>query len=267
MKDFKKLPFKQDAIAIGFTVSVHVIAIVGLLYLGMSKPPEPPKQIKTVLIKPEDLQPVREVTEFEETTHNNVAKEITQTAEPSISPAPVIPTPAPTINQNKAAAEAKAAAQAENAQKADAAAKAKADATAKAKADATAKANADAKAKADAAAKADTDAKASSAKKAAEEASNKKAESKKIASSAKKDFESKIYRTWDTPAGSAGKRATARVTLSDNGTVQSVVVNASDPDMKASIEAAVRSAAPYPMPSDPDARREARTFTSTFISK
>jgi colicin import membrane protein len=59
--------------------------------------------------------------------------------------------------------------------------------------------------------------------------------------------------------GSSGKKATARVTLTDSGAVASVIVNASDPDMKASVEAAVRSAAPYPMPSDPDARREART--------
>ena len=57
------------------------------------------------------------------------------------------------------------------------------------------------------------------------------------------------------------------MTLSDSGTVLSVVVNASDPDMKASIAAAVRAAAPYPMPSDPDARSEARRFTSTFRSQ
>jgi len=54
--------------------------------------------------------------------------------------------------------------------------------------------------------------------------------------------------------------------LSDSGSVVSVVVSASDPDMKASVEAAVRAAAPYPMPSDPDARREARSFTSTFTA-
>ena len=45
------------------------------------------------------------------------------------------------------------------------------------------------------------------------------------------------------------------------------MVNASDPDMKASVEAAVRAAAPYPMPSDPDARREARMFTSSFTAQ
>jgi hypothetical protein len=32
----------------------------------------------------------------------------------------------------------------------------------------------------------------------------------------------------------------------------------------ASIKAAIQAAAPYPMPSDPDARREARSVSSTF---
>ena len=156
----------------------------------------------------------------------------------------------------------------------------KAKADAKTKADAQAKANADAKAKADAKTKADAqakadaeakeyaaaEAKASSAKKAAEEAAQKKAEAKQIASTAKRDFESKIKRAWDTPTGSTGKSATARITLTESGAVRSIIVNSSDPDMKASIEAAVRAAAPYPMPSDPDARREAQNLTSTFKS-
>ena len=100
--------------------------------------------------------------------------------------------------------------------------------------------------------------------KAKEEAANKKAEARKIASSAKRDFENKIKRAWHMPLNSSGQRATARVKLSDSGSVISIVVNASDPDVKTSIEQAVRSAAPYPMPSDPDARREARSFTASF---
>ena len=119
MKDFKKPPFQQKAIAIGFTVSIHLIAVVGLLYLGMSKAPEPPKPIKTVLIKPEDLKPLLE-TESAETTHENVAEQITQTAEPALEPAPVIPTPAavptppaPQVDTQKAAQAAEAQARAE----------------------------------------------------------------------------------------------------------------------------------------------------------
>ncbi|TQR57714.1 protein TolA, partial [Acinetobacter sp. RF14B] len=95
MKNYQKPPFQQKAVAIGFTLGIHAVALVGLLFLGMSKPPEPPKQIKTVLIKPEDLKPLtHEKTEFKETAHENVAEEITQTAEPSVEPAPVVPTAA-----------------------------------------------------------------------------------------------------------------------------------------------------------------------------
>ena len=48
MKKFQEPPFKQNAIALGFTLGVHVVAIVGLLYLGMGKPPEQPKKITTI---------------------------------------------------------------------------------------------------------------------------------------------------------------------------------------------------------------------------
>ncbi|OEC85786.1 cell envelope integrity protein TolA, partial [Acinetobacter sp. YK3] len=173
----------------------------------------------------------------------------------------------------KADTDAKRKADADAKRKADADAKRKADADAKAKADADAKrkADADAKAKAEADAKrkaeAEADAKAAAAKKAEQDAAQKKADAKRIASTAKRDFEQKIYRAWNMPSGSSGQRASARVTLSDSGAVLSVVVSASDPDVKASVEAAVRAAAPYPMPDDPVARREARSFTSSFTAK
>ncbi|ESK37851.1 protein TolA, partial [Acinetobacter nectaris CIP 110549] len=103
--------------------------------------------------------------------------------------------------------------------------------------------------------------------KAAEAAANKRAESRRIASSAKHDFQQKIYHVWDVPTGSKGKTASVRVTLNDSGGVTSVLVNSSDPDVQASVEAAIRQAAPYPMPSDPDARRDARSFSATFTAK
>lgn len=296
MKDLKKPQSKEKTIALGFTLGIHAVAVTGLLFLGMSKPVEPPKQIKMVLVTPEDLLPPDPVpleqTDSTETAHEKLAEQVQQTAKPSVEPAPVIPVATPTpvtpvkpepnlaAQQAKAAAEKeklveanklKAQADAAEKAKADAAAKAKTDTANKAKADAAEKAKTDAanKAKADAAAKAQAaeDAKASAAKQAAEEAATKKAEAKKIASTAKRDFTNKVHRAWDVPSGSIGKTATARVTLSDSGAVQSVIVSSSDPDMKASVEAAVRAAAPYPMPSDPDARREARTFTSSFTAK
>lgn len=64
--------------------------------------------------------------------------------------------------------------------------------------------------------------------------------------------------------GSKGQTAIARVTLTKTGAVSSVVVYASNADLKASVEHAVRSAAPYEMPSDPDVLRLVRSFTSTL---
>ena len=93
------------------------------------------------------------------------------------------------------------------------------------------------------------------------------AETKRIASSTKRDFENKIRRAWDIPVNSSGKTAQAQITLSENGSVQSIKVISDDPDMKASIETAIRAAAPYPMPSDPDVRERARRITSTFKAK
>ena len=87
----------------------------------------------------------------------------------------------------------------------------------------------------------------------------------KIASSAKRDFEQKIRRAWDVPTGSSGKTVSVRFTLSDSGSVSSIVITRSSGDdaLDASIKAAIQASAPT-MPSDPDARREARSVTSTF---
>lgn len=105
------------------------------------------------------------------------------------------------------------------------------------------------------------------AKNSNDEAEKKKAEAKKIALTAKKDFADKIRRAWQVPKGSTGKSASVRVNLADNGRVHSIIINSSDPDLKASIETAVRDAAPYPMPSDPEARKQARIFITKFIAK
>ncbi|MEG1234587.1 MAG: protein TolA, partial [Acinetobacter sp.] len=119
MKDLKKPQSKEKKIALGFTLGVHVVAITGLLFLGMSQPVEPPKQIKMVLVKPEDLLPPEplEQTDSVETASEKVAQQVQQTAEPSVEPAPVIPVAPPTPvtpvkpEPNLAAQQAKAAAE------------------------------------------------------------------------------------------------------------------------------------------------------------
>ncbi|MBC6786678.1 cell envelope integrity protein TolA [Acinetobacter baumannii] len=324
MNKNQKPPFKQNAIALSFTLGVHAIAIVGLLFLGLSKPPEQPKKLTTVLVKPEDLPPPLAKEVEQPTVAENQAEEVLSPIVDETLPQNLPAAPPSSTAQQLAAqkqkteqaqqaklaeekrkaeeaakakqaaeqqrleeaqkqqaeakrqAEAKARAEAEQKRKAEQNAKAEADAKAKqqkAAEDAKRKAEADAKAKQqkaaeDARRKAEIEAeeKAASAKKAQEEAAQKKGEAKKIASSAKRDFEQKIRRAWDVPTGSSGKTVSVRFTLSDSGSVSSIVITRSSGDdaLDASIKAAIQASAPYPMPSDPDARREARSVTSTF---
>lgn len=105
---------------------------------------------------------------------------------------------------------------------------------------------------------------ATEAKRQADAPLNKNTEALKIASSTKRDFQKKVKNSWHVPVNSSGQHATARVSLNEDGSVASVSVNASDPEVKASVERAVRDAAPYPMPFDPDARRQARSFSASF---
>ena len=375
MKKIEQPQSKQKAIALGFTVGVHVVAIVGLLFLGLSKPPEPPKQIKTILIKPEDLPPPDPKplikSDSTETADNHVAETIQQTAEPTPD-APDIPTTQPdqaqadlqkatndaqaaaaaqlaalaatkakneaaeaarqkaaaaekarldaadklkqaknAAEKSKAEAEMKAAtekaakekanqvtkdAQAKAARDAqaakdkaakDAQAKAERDAQAakdKAAKDAQAKATRDAqaakdKAAKDAQAKAERDAqnakdkaakeaaeRESSAERAAQEAAKNKADAKKVAGNAVAAFKRKVESSWNPP-DKPGETASVSVILDNNGNVTNVSVNASDPAVKASAEKAVRAAAPYPMPDDPEARKQARSFKTLLRVK
>ena len=337
MKKIEQPQSKQKAIALGFTVGVHVVAIVGLLFLGLSKPPEPPKQIKTILIKPEDLPPPDPKplikSDSTETADNHVAETIQQTAEPTPD-APDIPTTQPdqaqadlqkATNDAQAAAAAQLAAlaatkakneaaeaarqkaavaekarldaadklkQAKNAaekSKAEAEMKAATEKAAKEKAnqvtkDAQAKAARDAqaakdKAAKDAQAKAERDAqnakdkaakeaaeRESSAERAAQEAAKNKADAKKVAGNAVAAFKRKVESSWNPP-DKPGETASVSVILDNNGNVTNVSVNASDPAVKASAEKAVRAAAPYPMPDDPEARKQARSFKTLLRVK
>ncbi len=92
-------------------------------------------------------------------------------------------------------------------------------------------------------------------------------QAKQTALNAIRDFRNKVDRTWQPPVGKTGEKATVSVTLTPSGQVASVYVSASDPAVKASAEKAVRAAAPYPMPSDPEARRLAQSFKSTLTVK
>lgn len=82
-----------------------------------------------------------------------------------------------------------------------------------------------------------------------------------------RDFRNRVYRAWQVPMDCQGEVATARVILTDSGLVSSIMVQASDPEVKTSIAKAIQAAAPYPMPSDPELRKFVRTFTVQFNVK
>ena len=88
---------------------------------------------------------------------------------------------------------------------------------------------------------------------------------KKLASITQHEFIQKIHNHWRVPPNSQGQTATARVILSNSGSVISISVNASDPNVKASVERAIRNSAPFPMPSDPEIGELARRLFAEFI--
>lgn len=81
------------------------------------------------------------------------------------------------------------------------------------------------------------------------------------------DFRNRVYREWQVPMDCKGDVATARVILTDSGLISSIYIQASNPEVKTSVEQAVRAAAPFPMPSDPETRRLAQSFKVAFTVK
>ncbi|HCW6258198.1 TPA: cell envelope integrity protein TolA, partial [Acinetobacter baumannii] len=189
MNKNQKPPFKQNAIALSFTLGVHAIAIVGLLFLGLSKPPEQPKKLTTVLVKPEDLPPPLAKEVEQPTVAENQAEEVLspivdETLPQNLPAAPPPPTAQQLAAQKQKAEQAQQAKLAEEKRKAEEAAKAKQaaeqqrleeaqkqQAEAKRQAEAKARAEAEQKRKAEQNAKAEADAKAR--QKATEEAKRK----------------------------------------------------------------------------------------------
>lgn len=91
--------------------------------------------------------------------------------------------------------------------------------------------------------------------------------SKKIALQALRDFRNKIYDLWQPPVGKIGEKAGASVVLTAEGQVKSILVHSSDLELKHSIVKAIRAAAPYPMPSDPEAKRLVQSFKVVLTVK
>ena len=110
---------------------------------------------------------------------------------------------------------------------------------------------------------------AAAEKKSAQSATQQKAQARQVASDAKAKFSQKIYSRWNPPLGSTGQTVSVRFLLDESGQVKSfrVTKSSGDANVDASIKQAVYAAAPYPMPTDREARLVSQEVSSSFRVK
>ncbi|MFW2014900.1 cell envelope integrity protein TolA [Acinetobacter bereziniae] len=106
---------------------------------------------------------------------------------------------------------------------------------------------------------------ASALEKKSDFANEQKAKAKKLAFSIKKEFAHKILRAWHIPTGATDQKANVRIKLTQNGSIDSIVVSSVAPDVKTSIEQAIYDAAPFTLPTQPEVRRDVQSFSVNFI--
>jgi colicin import membrane protein len=106
---------------------------------------------------------------------------------------------------------------------------------------------------------------ASALKKKSDLANEQKAKAKKLAFSVKKEFAHKILRAWHIPTGATDQKANAHIKLTQNGSIESIVVSSAAPVVKTSIEQAIYDATPFTLPTQPEVRRDVQSFSVNFI--
>lgn len=93
----------------------------------------------------------------------------------------------------------------------------------------------------------------------------------KIASEAekyKKQYQKKIYKLWEIPKSSTGMSASVKVFLTDTGEIEQIIfLDKEEQKFKTSIEKAIWRASPFDLPSNPEARKQARKFNMKFQVK
>ncbi|MBJ9938080.1 TonB C-terminal domain-containing protein [Acinetobacter pittii] len=93
----------------------------------------------------------------------------------------------------------------------------------------------------------------------------------KIASEAekyKKQYQKKIYKLWEIPKSSTGMSASVKVFLTDTGEIEQIIfLDKEEQKFKTSIEKAIWRANPFDLPSNPEARKQARKFNIKFQVK
>ncbi|MGT2552253.1 TonB C-terminal domain-containing protein [Acinetobacter geminorum] len=93
----------------------------------------------------------------------------------------------------------------------------------------------------------------------------------KIASEAekyKKQYQKKIYKLWEIPTSSSGMSASVKIFLSDRGEIEQIIfLDKEEQKFKTSIEKAIWRASPFDLPSNLEARKQARKFNMKFQVK
>lgn len=84
----------------------------------------------------------------------------------------------------------------------------------------------------------------------------------------KKQYQKKIYKIWDIPKSSTGMSASVKVFLTDSGEIEQIIfLDKEEQKFKTSIEKAIWRASPFVLPSNPEARKQARKFNMKFQAK
>jgi len=84
----------------------------------------------------------------------------------------------------------------------------------------------------------------------------------------KKQYQKKIYKTWDIPKSSTGMSASVKVFLSDTGEIEQIIfLDKEEQKFKTSIEKAIWRSSPFALPSNPEVRQKARKFNMKFQAK
>ncbi len=81
-----------------------------------------------------------------------------------------------------------------------------------------------------------------------------------IVANAKKTFADKILNKWQIPTNALDQSISAKVTLDEKGQIKNIETQSHDANVKASLEKAIRASAPFDMPKDPTANKEAQQF-------
>lgn len=81
-----------------------------------------------------------------------------------------------------------------------------------------------------------------------------------VVANAKKTFADKILNRWQIPTNALDQSISSKITLDEKGQIKNIETQSHDINTKTSLEKAIRASAPFDMPKDPTANKEAQQF-------